>query len=273
MATQPNHPNVQQAKRSDAMQRSTLHMLLWSLRAECIIRLNSYRSPTTCCCQHRSSCLAAASARVCLVEKACAVSDLQSAMLAVVARSVEKRSTIQAVRSLHTRSAYLVSERDGTGAGGAAKVVVTPAATATIVTPNTQPNTHYTSSIPNTQPVTAAPATSSTPPPPPPPPQPTQQKPVVVPAPPASSSSYSSYTPTRARSSVRSRLTAFLVGVGVAAGAGYYRLQSDVWSSARALEGQIEGLRGSGADSTGVADTVAALERRVAELEKDRGKK
>ena len=218
-------------------------------------------------------------------------------MLAVATRSLEKRSAVQAVRLLHTRSACLVNEKDGTGAGGAAKVIVTPAATATIIAPNTQPNTHYTSTVP---PTPAAPTTAATTataaaktitPPPPPPPQPTQQKPVVVAAAPPSSppsapysqSAASSYP--RARSSIRSRLTAFLVGVGVAAGAGYYRLQSDVWSSARALEGQIEGLRvahtssgggsgaGSAADNKALADTVAALERRVAELEKDKGRK
>ena len=199
-------------------------------------------------------------------------------MLAVVARNLERRSALQAVRLLRIRSAYFVSEKDGSGAGGAANVVVSPAAaTATVVTPNTQPNSHYTSSTPPTQPSAAA-----TPPPPPPPPQPTQQKPVLVSVPPPSSpppsSSYDSSStysrPRSARSSLRSRLTAFLVGVGVAAGAGYYRLQSDVWSSARALEGQIEGLRGAGGDSNrGLADRVAALEKRLAELEKDKGKK
>ena len=40
----------------------------------------------------------------------------------------------------------------------------------------------------------------------------------------------------------------------------------------RALEGQIEGLRAVGADSRGMNDKVAALERRVAELEKEKEK-
>ena len=124
-----------------------------------------------------------------------------------------------------TRSTFLVSEKDGTGAGGAAKVVLTPAATATIVTPNTQPNTHYTSSIPPTHATPAAATTTTTTtatPPPPPPSQPTQQKPVVVAAPPPSSPPSSSFdystaaSQPRARSSIRSRITAFLVGVGVA---------------------------------------------------------
>lgn len=202
-------------------------------------------------------------------------------MLSLVARNLERRSAVQAVRLLHTRSTFLVSEKDGTGAGGAAKVVLTPAATATIVTPNTQPNTHYTSSIPPTHATPAAATTTTTTtatPPPPPPSQPTQQKPVVVAAPPPSSPPSSSFdystaaSQPRARSSIRSRITAFLVGVGVAAGVGYYRLQSDVWSSARALEGQIEGLRAVGADSRGMNDKVAALERRVAELEKEKEK-
>ena len=202
-------------------------------------------------------------------------------MLAVVARCAQKRPVVQATRLLHTRTACLVDERDGSGAGGAAKVIVVPAGPATVVTPNTQPNTHYTSSV-HTRPAPVVVAAPATPPPvsPPPPSQPTQQKPVVVAAPPPPSSPSSSYdyshSHSRPRPSIRSRLTAFLVGVGVATGAGYYRLQSDVWSSARALEGQIAGLKGGGAagqDTKAGADRMAALEKRVAELEKDKARK
>ena len=218
-------------------------------------------------------------------------------MFSIAARSLERRSAAPVARLIHTRSSLLVSEKDGSGAGGAAKVVVIPAATATIVTPNTQPDTHYTSSIPPTQPqptptLTPAPTPSttttttttptSTTTPPPPLPQPTQHRPVVVaapPPPPPASEGPSSYGGRgRPRSSLRGRVSAFLIGVGVAAGAGYYRLQSDVWSSARALEGQIEGLRasggaGAGGESRALANKVAALEKRVAELEKEKGKK
>ena len=62
------------------------------------------------------------------------------------------------------------------------------------------------------------------------------------------------------------------MGVALTSMVGYYRLQSDIWTSAAALESQVAALTPELAASRSLVAQVQALEQRVNDLEKDKAK-
>ena len=60
--------------------------------------------------------------------------------------------------------------------------------------------------------------------------------------------------------------------MGVASAVGYWRLQSDIWTSAAALEQQVAALVPELAASRSIVAQVQQLENRVGQLEKDKAR-
>eukprot|EP00808_Paulinella_micropora_P011111 g24463.t1 len=81
---------------------------------------------------------------------------------------------------------------------------------------------------------------------------------------------YSPPTPP-AGGSLKQRITAFLVGVSVGGGVGWYAISQDVWTSAELLNKSVVELHtGLVQMEGGVDERIKKLEERIAELEKSK---
>jgi len=159
-----------------------------------------------------------------------------------------------------------------------AEVIVVKDGKPVVITPNTEPNTHYDSTKPptppivNQTPIVTQPVTPATPVivTQPIPSQPTQQAPVININKPAApeSSSYSRSSSRRSGSTLRSRLASFFVGAALTGGFGYYRLQSDIWNSAAAVESQIATMAPQLEKVRQLESQINQLTKRVEALEK-----